>query len=82
MILLPETACSKATEIVERVMSLLGDHSLMVGTEHLTVTACAGIACAIEQGTSLDDLLASADRALYSAKVAEPGCIRVAAASE
>ena len=82
VMLLPETDCSKAIEIVERVMLLLGEQSLMVGTEHLTVTACAGIACATGRGTSLDDLLASADRALYSAKVAEPGCIRVAAASE
>jgi diguanylate cyclase (GGDEF)-like protein len=65
--------------IAERILDTLRA-PLSVGDEEITVTASIGICVAPVEGRSREELLASADRAMYRAKSAGPGRYLVAEA--
>ena len=65
-IFLPDTNLNAAMSVVERCRNGLGD--VQEGAQRRSVTASFGIAVAINDRFTLDELLQQADKALYSAK--------------
>jgi diguanylate cyclase (GGDEF)-like protein len=63
-VLLPETGIAEATEVAERIRSLLKERIFLGGR----VTLSVGIASFPDHGETPEDLIAAADAALYQAK--------------
>jgi two-component system, cell cycle response regulator len=69
-LLLPETDVEGASALAERILAALRGEPFRLpdGGPELLVTASIGIACYPEHGTTGNDLMRAADRALYEAK--------------
>jgi diguanylate cyclase (GGDEF)-like protein len=68
LVLLPETPGAGADEVAERIRAAVEEHPLRIESGSFTSTVSIGIASYPDDGISLDQLLASADRAMYQAK--------------
>ena len=76
-VLLLNTAQDAAVVLAERVRKLIQDTPFETGGEAITITISLG-AAVFEKGMSdIDDLLRSADAALYEAKRSGRNCVRV-----
>ncbi|MBJ6751119.1 diguanylate cyclase [Geomonas anaerohicana] len=68
-LILPEADCDTALEICDRIRSAVKGLQLAMGRQHLGhVTISAGIAVFPADGDTIQQLLATADEALYEAK--------------
>ena len=76
-ILLPETASIGALNLAERVRHDLQNAKMVWGDQTLRITASLGIADLGEHDATILDLLARADRALYTAKNNGRNCVIV-----
>jgi diguanylate cyclase (GGDEF)-like protein/PAS domain S-box-containing protein len=74
-ILLPETANTGAITLAERIRQDLENTKIVWGEQTLHVTASLGVADLGEHDTTILDLLARADRALYTAKNNGRNCV-------
>jgi diguanylate cyclase (GGDEF)-like protein len=66
--LLPETGLQSALVVAERIRSQVGSQTIKVGEAQVNVTLSAGVASLQQDTSSVDDLLARADAALYHSK--------------
>jgi len=81
-VILPDTSLEGALVLAEqlrqRVAALTSEpeeHNL--ASLHLAVSCSIGIACLPDHGTTAENLIDAADRALYAAKAAGKNCVRV-----
>ncbi|MBO8170880.1 MAG: diguanylate cyclase [Bacillaceae bacterium] len=69
VILLPETNLHDAVRVGEQLRTFIQDHPFDVGIENdISITISAGVAAVTKETTTIDDLVETADRALYKAK--------------
>lgn len=68
VVLMPETTADTAAQIAERLRSQLAATPISDGEHPVTVTVSAGIAAHGPAATTMEALMAQADRALYAAK--------------
>lgn len=66
--LLPDTDCSGACQVAERLRLRLTDISVRAGEQELHITASFGIAASVSGSLTLDTLIEHADQALLRAK--------------
>ncbi|MCZ6766281.1 MAG: sensor domain-containing diguanylate cyclase [bacterium] len=66
-ILLPQTGLTGGRQVIRRVLDSVAEHCFD-GDESGLITCSAGISCFPQDGTSVRELIAGADRALYEAK--------------
>jgi len=69
-VLLPETKGEHAFNAAERLRKAIAATGVVTPQGRVTVTVSVGVSTMENEGTSLESLLASADRALYTAKQA------------
>ena len=81
VVILPRTTRLGAVELAERLRRAIEARPLRVDGRELRITASFGIAIYPATVTSRDDLLAAADRALYTAKRDGRNCVRCADAT-
>lgn len=67
-ILLPHTDAEEAEMVAKRILEALGDRRIEVSGQTVDVTASIGVAVLPEHGTTVEHLLAHADRSMYHAK--------------
>lgn len=69
VLILPRTTKKEALQLVNRTRDALHSH-VFLKTKHLNIkiTACFGISSFVEDGKSMDDLVAAADKAMYFVK--------------
>jgi diguanylate cyclase (GGDEF)-like protein len=70
-----KTSPSTVREVAERLLSALSE-PYRIDTKHAVVSASVGVAVATP-GITPDELLHNADLAMYQAKAAGKGCIRM-----
>ena len=68
--LLPETPADQAYSVAERLRQTLADTPVATPAGEIRVTVSIGIAAAIADDKSIDDLIRAADEAMYEAKAA------------
>ena len=79
IIILPETPLSEAEELAERLRSHIADHVIPIDDgREIKITASIGVSTFPAHGASWEDLLNTADSAMYEAKEAGRNCVRVA----
>lgn len=74
--LLPHTSTGDAAQVAGELLETIRSHGIVLGTQRLRPTACAGIAALAEGKADSNDVMVAADLALYEAK--EHGRDRVA----
>lgn len=75
-VLLPETTIKDAVGVANKLRKALGAYGASLGTSVPPLTFCAGVAQMREEDETIDDLLARADQAQYSAKTSGKAQIR------
>jgi len=75
-VLLPETTIKDAVGVANKLRKALGAYGASLGTSVPPLTFCAGVAQMREEDETIDDLLARADEAQYSAKTSGKAQIR------
>lgn len=79
VVILPETAIEQATRVAERLREKVARHEFTGGRRlHLKLTASFGLASFPQHASSPQQLIASADTAMYEAKAARKNCVRLA----
>ena len=68
VVLLPETAADRATEVAQRILQAVASATLDYEGRHIQTSVSIGLACYPEDGRSMDAIQARADRAMYQAK--------------
>ncbi len=81
LLILPNCTLDSAFEIVERLRAIAMQIQLPAKTQQLRVSISAGLASNVERLETLDEIVASADVALYEAKTAGRDLVRIARAS-
>ena len=80
VVVLPETAAEQAVQVAERVRARVAGQVFNGGRRmQLRVTASFGVAAFPQHASSPQQLIASADAAMYEAKAARKNCVRLAA---
>jgi diguanylate cyclase (GGDEF)-like protein len=80
VIVLPDTEMALAGTVAERIREMIARHRFNAGRNlKLSLTASFGVATFPENASSPQQLIASADTAMYEAKAANKNCIRLAA---
>ncbi|MCE1252439.1 MAG: diguanylate cyclase [Anaerolineae bacterium] len=77
VLLLPDTACNQAYQVVERIRRSLNSLSVNWEDQKISITISSGIAGLEHETDTLDILLARADQVLYQAKDAGKNHIMV-----
>ncbi len=75
-VLLPETTVKGAIGVANKLRKALGAYGTSLGTSVPPLTFCAGVAQMRDEDETIDDLLARADQAQYSAKTSGKAQIR------
>lgn len=79
VVILPETNTEMAQRVAERVREKIAAHTFTGGRRlRLRVTASFGISCFPQHAQSPQQLVATADAAMYAAKAARKNCVRFA----
>lgn len=79
VIVLPDTATELAGSVAERIREKISRHEFNGGRRlKLALTASFGVAAFPEHASSPQQLIASADSAMYEAKAAHKNCVRFA----
>jgi diguanylate cyclase (GGDEF)-like protein len=79
VVVLPETGIEQGLRVAERVRSRISRYTFNGGRSlSLTLTASFGVAAFPQHAQSPQQLIASADTAMYEAKAARKNCIRFA----
>ncbi|MCU1266584.1 MAG: hypothetical protein JWM21_2902 [Acidobacteria bacterium] len=79
VIVLPDTATELAGAVAERIRGKIARHEFNGGRRlKLSLTASFGVAAFPEHASSPQQLIASADSAMYEAKAAQKNCVRFA----
>ena len=68
MVVLPETPCSGAVGVAERIRNSVESSTLATREKSLTATVSIGVACYPNHGGDLDGVLEKADQAMYASK--------------
>ena len=77
VIVLPDTGIELAGTVAERIREKIREHSFNAGRNlKLSLTASFGVAAFPEHASSPQQLIASADTAMYEAKAANKNCVR------
>ena len=76
-ILMPHTERRQAEALARRLQWAIATHAADIGRRRITVTASIGLALFPEHGTTVEDLIAHADIAMYEAKEAGSNLLRV-----
>jgi diguanylate cyclase (GGDEF)-like protein len=80
VIVLPDTQIELAGTVAERIREKIARHQFNAGRNlKLTLTASFGVAAFPFHASSPQQLIASADTAMYEAKAANKNCIRFSA---
>jgi diguanylate cyclase (GGDEF)-like protein len=80
VIVLPDTQIELAGTVAERIRGKIARHLFTAGRNlQLSLTASFGVAAFPEHASSPQQLIASADTAMYEAKAANKNCIRFSA---
>ncbi len=83
VLILTETGIDEAVQVAERIRAKIEAHQFTGGRRlHLSLTASFGVAVFPIHALSPQQLIASADRAMYQAKAANKNCVRVTADPE
>lgn len=71
IVMLPQTALVEARELAQRLHDQIGGHAFSIkGDKEIRLSASIGISCYPEHGATWEELLDTADAAMYNAKVA------------
>jgi diguanylate cyclase (GGDEF)-like protein len=70
VVLLPETPCSGALAVANKILGTIQKSPLSVRDLTVTVTASIGVACYPEHGSSIEAIKEKADKAMYASKSA------------
>ncbi|HEX3280252.1 MAG TPA: sensor domain-containing diguanylate cyclase [Pyrinomonadaceae bacterium] len=77
VIVLPDTGIELAGTVAERIRDKISKHSFNAGRNlKLSLTASFGVAAFPEHASSPQQLISSADTAMYEAKAANKNCVR------
>lgn len=77
VVILPETGLEQAALVAERIRATIEDHAFTGGRRmRLALTASFGVAVFPRHASSPQQLIASADSAMYEAKAAHKNCVR------
>ncbi len=68
VVLLPETPCSGAVGVAERIRKSVEASTLATREKRVTITVSIGVACYPNHGGDLDSVLEKADQAMYASK--------------
>jgi diguanylate cyclase (GGDEF)-like protein len=68
VVMLPETPCSGAAGVAERIRRSIESTPLVTHEQKLTATVSIGIACYPNHGADFESVLEKADQAMYSSK--------------
>ncbi len=68
VVLLPETPCSGAVGVAERIRKSVESAPLATRERKIAVTVSIGVACYPNNGTDLETVLEKADQAMYASK--------------
>lgn len=68
VVLLPETPCSGAVGVAERIRKSVESSKLTTREKRVAVTVSIGVACYPNHGGNLDSVLEKADQAMYASK--------------
>src|SRR4029079_1569830 len=80
VIVLPDTGIELAGTVAERIREKISKHSFNGGRNlKLSLTASFGVAAFPEHASSPQQLISSADTAMYEAKAAKKNCVRFSA---
>lgn len=79
---LPETSGIEAHQVANKLLAAFARASFSLGEHSVQPSASIGLAFVPDQSLCCNELIASADAAMYEAKKAGRGCWRVYAASE
>lgn len=66
--LLPETLCSGAADVADRIRKSIESTVLSTGDKNVNITVSIGIACYPEHGNNLGTIIKKADHAMYASK--------------
>ncbi|MGH8662473.1 MAG: GGDEF domain-containing protein [Burkholderiales bacterium] len=77
--LLPETPCSGAAGVAERIRKSVEATPLVTREQRLSTTVSIGIACYPNHGVDFESVLEKADQAMYASKASGKNCVTVAA---
>jgi len=77
--LLPETPCSGAAGVAERIRKSIETIALASREQKVTATVSIGVACYPNHGTDFESILEKADQAMYASKSAGKNCVTVSA---
>jgi diguanylate cyclase (GGDEF)-like protein len=75
-VLLPRADGRQATAVAELLVKEIGAHATVVDERRIVTAGSIGIAMIPDHGTSVDELLAHADAAMFAAKAAGGRCCR------
>lgn len=67
-LLLPDASAGEAEDIAQRIITALTEHTLLLDGRPVRAMASIGIACYPLHGTTIDEVIANADAAMYEAK--------------
>ena len=81
VVILPETSCSKASELAERLRLKIAQKNIEFDQTSLNITISLGISSYPEHGRNYEKLLEMADIAMYQAKNKGRNCIQIAGTS-
>jgi len=68
VVLLPETPCSSAVGVAERIRNSIASSPLSTRGEAVNATVSIGVACYPTHGADLESVLEKADQAMYASK--------------
>jgi diguanylate cyclase (GGDEF)-like protein len=70
VVLLPETPCSSATAVANKILNSIRSSPLAIRDKTIPVSASIGVACHPEHGSTIEVIKEKADKAMYASKSA------------
>lgn len=80
VVILPETALKKAQELADRLCQKVSEAKISIEQKDLSITLSIGVATFPEHGSLSNELLDTADKAMYQAKESGKNCVKIAQA--
>lgn len=76
IVMLPETGKVEAVKAAERMCRLIAESRVVSAAGEIRITVSIGVSQLGKENCSLDEMISSADKALYAAKDAGRNCVR------